>query len=176
MWKADWLYSLRMTYTLWHCGVLMGETDFEDEQHEHAASTPEDLHLAGIFRPTEHGRTLLPRLCGIMTAAADMKDELTRRGLDADDVPPEVLMDLFETTPYGAHIIDIGRVLSDVELRDPNGATLVFSSMGFMDLAELTSLCLRLGINRVTPTELPTRAPEIVVSVTLRALTGSGYC
>jgi hypothetical protein len=154
----------------------MGETDFEDERRDHAASTPEDLHLAGIFRPTEHGRTLLPRLCGIMTAAADMKDELSRRGLDADDVPPDILMDLFENTPYGAHIIDIGRVLSDVELRDPNGATLVFSSMGFMDLAEITLLSLRLGMNTMRPIERPTGAPEIVVSVTLRALTGSGYC
>jgi len=165
-----------MTYTLWHRGVLIGETDFEDEHGDGEAPIPRGLHLAGVFRPTEHGRTLLPRLCGIMTAAADLKEELTSRGLDPDVVPPDVMMHLFESTPAGAHIIDIGRVLSDVELRDPGGATLIVSSMGFMDLAELTSLSLRLGTKRVSLDQLPSDAPEFLVSVTLRALTGSGYC
>ena len=165
-----------MTYTLWHCGVLIGETDFEDEHGDSAAPMPRGLHMAGVFRPTEHGRTLLPRLCGMMTAAADLKDELNRRGLDPDDVPPDVMMHLFESTPAGAHIIDIGRVLSDVELRDPGGTTLVVSSMGFIDLAELTMLSLRLGTKMVSLDQLPSDGPEFVVSVTLRALTGGGYC
>lgn len=112
----------------------------------------------------------------MMTAAADLKDELNRRGLDPDDVPPDVMMHLFESTPAGAHIIDIGRVLSDVELRDPGGTTLVVSSMGFIDLAELTMLSLRLGTKMVSLDQLPSDGPEFVVSVTLRALTGGGYC
>lgn len=111
-----------------------------------------------------------------MTAAADLKEECLRRGLDPDDVPPDIMTHLFESTPAGAHIIDIGRVLTEVELRDPRGATLVVSSMGFMDLAELTSLSLRLGTKMVSLDQLPPDAPEFIVSVTLRALTGSGFC
>lgn len=165
-----------MTYTLWHRGVLIGETDFEDEQGDRAAPVTKGLHLAGIFRPTEHGRALLPRLCGIMTAAADLKDECIRRGLDPDDMAADVMMHMFESTAAGAHIIDIGRVLTEVELRDSGGATLVVSSMGFMDLAELASLSLRLGTKMTSLDHLPSDGPEFVVSVTLRALTGSGFC
>lgn len=156
-----------MPYTLWHCGVLIGETDFEEERGG-APESRERRHLAGAFRPTAYGRALLPRLCGILTADADLKDELARRGHDADDVPPELLQHLFETTAAGAHIIDIGRMLSEVELRTPSGGALAVASMGFIELAELAALSRRLA--RDVPVDfnaMPTDAPEFLVSVTL---------
>jgi hypothetical protein len=159
-----------MPYTLWHSGVLIGETDFEGDDSENLRGR---RHLAGAFRPTPYGRELLPRLCGMLTAAADLKEELVRRGLDADDAAPDEIEDLFETTTAGAHIVDIGRVLSEIELRAPSGGTLEVVSMGFLDLGELSRLSRRLDceeppVQDEVPVMLPSHVPEFLVSVTLR--------
>jgi hypothetical protein len=164
-----------MPYTLWHQGKLIGETDFEDEHADKARHGRARFHLAGAFRPTSYGREILPRVCGILTAGRDLKEEFARRGVDPDDAPPELIEQLFETTAAGAHIIDIGRVLSEIELRAPNGHTLAFASMGFMELAELTSLSRRVGEDKVGRTPLRSDVPEFLVSVTLRDLGGAPY-
>jgi len=161
--------SSAMAYTLWHRGVLIGETEFEDS--EHAAQGNGRIHLAGAFCPTPYGRTLLPRLCGILTAASELKEEMARRGIDADEADGEQIEDLFETTAAGAHIVDIGRVLTEVELRYPGGTRLIVASMGFMDLAELASLSRKRDGREMSDTPLlPPGAPEFLVSVTLRGL------
>ena len=104
----------------------------------------------------------------MLTAGFDLKEELLRRGLPTDDPPPDVVEQLFETTEAGAHIIDIGRVLSEVELRDPGGVTLTVASMAFIELAELASLSRRLGTNEKVDFEgAPSSAAEFLVSVTL---------
>ncbi|HZI41862.1 MAG TPA: hypothetical protein VFD67_09165 [Gemmatimonadaceae bacterium] len=157
-----------MTYTLWHRQHLIGETEFEQDRGEGALCLGERLHLAGAFYPTDYGRRLLPRLCGMLTAGFDLKEELLRRGLPTDDPPADIVEQLFETTEAGAHIIDIGRVLSEVELRDPGGVTLTVASMAFIELAELASLSRRLGTNEKGDFEgVPSGAAEFLVSVTL---------
>lgn len=158
-----------MAYTLWHCGKLIGETDFEDEDKASGSNGSPRRHLAGSFRPTAYGRTVLPRLCGMLTAASELKAELLRRGMNADDVPPEMIDHLFHTTAAGAHIVDIGRVLCDVALHSPSGKTLEVTSMSFLELAELASLSRKLGSGEMRePREMPPDAPEFLVSVTLR--------
>jgi hypothetical protein len=164
-----------MPYTLWHRDELIGETDFETENDQSGPRAAERRHLAGVFRPTTYGRRLLPRLCGMLTAGFDLKEELARRGLTGDDTSPETIDHLFETTEAGAHIVDIGRVLSEVELRDPGGVTLKVASMAFIELAELASLAHRLGMDESAYTEhAPPDVPEFLVSVTLRDL--ARYC
>ena len=163
-----------MPYTLWHRKQLIGETDFEQDRGESASRLGKPRHLAGVFNPTDYGRRLLPRLCGILTAGFDLKEELVRRGLPTEDPPPDIVEELFETTEAGAHIIDIGRVLCEVELRDPGGVTLTVESMAFIDLAELASLSRRLEHQTVDLDEVPAEAAEFLVSVTLREL--SPYC
>jgi hypothetical protein len=166
----------RMPYTLWHCGKLIGETDFEGEPGESPTQGRSRFHLAGAFRPTAYGREILPRVCGILTAGTELRDELARRGVDADDAPPELIEQLFETTAAGAHIIDIGRVLSEIELRTPSGHGLGVASMGFIELAELTMLSRRLrGDDAVGPTTLQSSVPEFLVSVTLHVVGGEQY-
>lgn len=158
-----------MPYTLWHSGVLIGETDFEGERDERGPRGRPRRHLVGMFRPTAYGRLVLPRLCGMLTAMAELKDEVVRRGLDIDDVPPDTFEELFGTTAAGAHIVDVGRVLSEVELHAPSGRIVEFASMGFMDLGELASLSRKLcGEELVKPSEGPASVPEFLVSVTLR--------
>ena len=161
-----------MTYTLWHCGSLIGETDFEGS--DGAPFDPDRLHMAGVFRPTEYGRSLLPRLCGMLTACSELKKEMVLRGVaDGDDLSPDEIEHLFMTTRSGAHIIDIGRVLSDVELHSPDGARITVASMGFMELAELARLSRKVG-NEDGPSlaGVAADAPEFLVSVTLKDLTG----
>lgn len=158
-----------MTYTLWHRKQLIGETEFEQERT--APRLGKGSHMAGVFHPNDYGRRLLPRLCGILTAGFDLKEELLRRGLPTEDPPADVVEELFETTEAGAHIIDIGRVLSEVELHDPAGIPLKVSTMAFIDLAELAALSRRIGENENVDFEnVPPEAVEFLVSVTLTDL------
>jgi hypothetical protein len=152
-----------MPYTLWHSGVLIGETDFEGEERH-------GQHLAGIFRPTIYGRELFPRLTGMLTAGADMKDEMASRGLSEDTMNGDDVVDLFETTAAGKKVVDIGRALSEVELRDPSGHALEVASLAFIDLDELAALSERLGCEAAEDLRLlPPEAPRFIVSATLRA-------
>ena len=157
-----------MPFTFWHRDQLIGESDFEDDRTVVAPNLGERRHLAGIFHPTAYGRRMLPRLCGIMTAGFALKEELVRRGVDPDDAPPELMEHLFESTAAGAHILDLGRALSEVCVRDPGGVKLKIASMGFMDLSELASLSRMLGENRpVDLDRVPSEVAEFLVSVTL---------
>jgi len=157
-----------MPYTLWHRDQLIGETDFEGERDITVPHHGERRHLAGIFRPTAYGRRMLPRLCGIMTAGFEFKEELLRRGVDPDDAPPEMLEELFESTASGAHIIDLGRALTEISLRDPSGVRLKIASMAFIDLAELATLSRKLGQNQTVDLDhVPSEVAEFLVSVTL---------
>lgn len=151
-----------MSHTLWHCGVLIGETDFEED----GCRPP---HYAGVFRPTEYGRTVFPRLTGILTAASGLKDELEARGLSDDEMSPEQVANLLDNTRDGPKVLDIGKALSEVELRDPEGRLLEFKQIAFIDLAELAALSRKLGCNGDMEWEgLPPEAPQYIVSVTLR--------
>ena len=161
-----------MPFTFWHRDQLIGETDFEEERDESDSHHGERRHLAGIFRPTAYGRRMLPRLCGIMTAGFELKEELVRRGVDPDDAPPELMEHLFETTAAGAHIIDLGRALTEVCVRDPRGVKLKIASIGFMDLNELASLSRQIGGNQTVDLDhVPTEVAEFLVSMTLCDLT-----
>ncbi|MEX2154228.1 MAG: hypothetical protein WD825_12885 [Gemmatimonadaceae bacterium] len=91
-----------MPYTLWHCDVLIGETDFEGESNRPSQH-------AGIFRPTAYGNEVFPRLTGMLSAASDLKDEVQRHGLDQDAMDADAVTDFLETTPVGRKIVDIGR-------------------------------------------------------------------
>jgi hypothetical protein len=160
-----------MSFTFWHRGQPIGETDFEQERMESVPLLGERRHLAGVFRPTPYGRRLLPRLCGIMSAGFEIKQEFARRGLSDDDVPPDVLEHVFATTAAGALMLDVGRVLCEVRLRDPGGVTLQVASMAFIDLSELASLSRKLGVNQtVNLDEVPSEVAEFLVSVTLSDL------
>jgi len=151
-----------MPHTLWHCGVLIGETDFD----EGGRRPPQ---YAGVFRPTDYGRAIFPRLTGILTAASGLKDELEARGLSEDEMSSEQVVNLLESTRDGNKVLDIGRALSEVELRDPEGRVLEFRQIAFIDLAELAALSRKLGCNEDMAWEtLPPEAPHYIVSVTLR--------
>jgi hypothetical protein len=151
-----------MTYTFWHSGILIGESDLEGPSGNAG-------QLGGIFRPTAYGLEVFPRLSGILSAGHALKTHLETNGMDPDNLEGEEIDDLLENTPAGQQIIDIGRMLSDVEVRSPDGSQLEFASIAFSDLAELQRLTLELQCDGAADLrELPADAPRYVVSATLR--------
>ena len=152
-----------MKYTFWHCGILIGESRMKRDKGR-------PRHLSGSFEPTPYGLELFPRLTGILTAGHGLKAYLEEKGLTPEEMSPDEIESVFESTPSGQKVIDIGRTLSDVEMHAPNGARLEFESIGFSDMLELCALAgemnARPGGERET-SELPAGVPRYLVSATL---------
>ena len=151
-----------MTYTIWHAGIMIGESAFD---HPNPNGNP--LQRAAIFAPTTYGRTLLPRLTGLLTAAADLKDHLESEGLDPERLDPGTITDMLDTTPGGRMIVDVGRTLSEVEIRDARSRPLRFKQIAFIDMQELGALHRRVAPASSALDGVPHDAPYIVVSATL---------
>ena len=148
-----------MTYTFWHCGVQIGETNFEQTHGR---------QKLGVFRPTAYGLEIFPRLSGTLSAASQLRDDMQARGVTEEN-DPDVIQDLLESTEGGRAMIELGRTLSEVELHDPKGKRLEFKSIAFSDLVELRQLCRKLGGRTSIPDddEIPRNGPRYLVSVTL---------
>jgi hypothetical protein len=151
-----------MSYTFWHCGVLIGVSDLEG-----ASDNPRQW--AGIFWPTDHGLQLFPRLAGMLSAAHALKTHIEANGLSADRMEEREVEEIIETTPAGRKVIDIGRMLSDVEMRAPDGKRLELMSIAFSDVTEVKRLSLELRVEGAENlVDLPPDAPRYIVSATLR--------
>ena len=154
-----------MTYTFWHSGILIGESDLED-------GSDRPRQRGGVFRPTAYGLEVFPRLSGILAAGHALKTHLDANGLSPDDMDGQQIDELFDGTPAGRQIIDIGRTISEVEMRAPDGQRLEFESIAFSDLTELKRLVRELKIGAVDDLpDLTDTAPRYIVSATLRNLT-----
>jgi hypothetical protein len=152
-----------MTYTFWHSGILIGESDLEE-----ASGNPGQR--GGVFRPTAYGLEVFPRLSGILSAGNALKNHLDANGLDPEALKPDEIDELLDNTPAGRQIIDVGRMLSDVEMRAPDGRRLEFKSIAFSDLLELKRLARELQSDAADAlSDLPPDAPRYLVSATLRS-------
>lgn len=151
-----------MAYTFWHSGVLIGESDLEEERDD-------PRQCGGVFRPTAYGLEIFPRLTGILTAGYALKTHLDANGLSPEEMDRDELDQLFDTVPAAQKVIDIGRTLADVEMREPDGGTLEFASIGFIDRLEMEQVLREIeGRPLGLPVELPSGAPRYFVSATLR--------
>lgn len=150
-----------MAYTFWHSGILIGESDLEE-------SSDYPRQRGGVFRPTAYGLEVFPRLSGILSAGYALKTHLDANGLSPEEMERCEIEELLDTIPAGQKIIDIGRVLSEVEMRAPDGLRLEFASIAFTDLSELQRLVRELKVGAAEAlTDLPPDAPRYVVSATL---------
>jgi hypothetical protein len=151
-----------MTYTFWHAGILIGESDFEE-----ASDHPRQR--GGVFRPTAYGIQVFPRISGMLSAGNALKTYLDEKGLSAEELNPDEIEDLLDRTPAGQRIIDIGRMLSQVEVRAANGRPLEFATIAFSDPGEIERLLREMEIGPEQGLEdLPSEAPRYIVSATLR--------
>lgn len=151
-----------MAHTFWHSGILIGESDLE-EASDHPGQR------GGIFRPTAYGLEVFPRLTGILSAGYALKTHLEANGLSPEALEGGEIEELLDTTPAGQKIIDIGRMLSEVEMRAPDGRRLEFVSIAFSDLSEIQRLAreMQFGADNELA-DLPPDAPRYIVSATLR--------
>ena len=149
-----------MPYTFYHAGALIGESNLEDVASKR--------QRAGVFRPTAYGMDIFPRLTGILSAGHALETHLRENGLSLDDMERAEIEQLFETTPAGQKVIDIGRMLSEVEIQAPNGTRKEFEQIAFIDQLELKRVGKLLSDPAAEVEEWPAGVPRYVVSVTLR--------
>jgi hypothetical protein len=119
-------------FTLFHLGQLVGTTEFE-----HPGSTPNQR--LGKFQPTDYGLTVLPRLTGLLEAAFGLKREMERLGIDPEG-DADVISAALEEIPDGRRVVDVGRAISEMELRNDNGQVVVFTSLAISDVRQLIAL------------------------------------
>ena len=152
-----------MTYTFLHRGVVMGESDL-------SAKTNRAGQRAGAFQPTPYGRTLLPRVTCILVAGLALKAEFepAKQAGRKKELSQQELDTLLTDSEPGRAMIDVGRVLSEVELRGPDDRRLEFASIAFSNVDEIRRVGQALGTNvHDELKDLPPDAPRFIVSVTL---------
>jgi hypothetical protein len=153
-----------MKYTLWLNGHLLGETRLEHRN-------PAGAQRMGGLRPTDYGLELLPGLCGFLSAAAALKKELEKFGIDPDKEVDRT-MQLMETIPEGARFSELVKALSQLELREAGGERAAFHTVIITDVREIAELSRKLDPDIA----LPEDAPRFVISATpvnFRAMTSA---
>jgi hypothetical protein len=155
-------YHAPMTYTFLHRGVVMGESDL-------SAKPRHRRQKIGAFCPTEYGRTLLPRVTCVLSAGLALKTHLKAMAPKAKDLSPSQLESLLYESEAGRMMIDVGRVLSEVELRTPDGRLVEFENIAFSDVNEIRRVGKAVGMNADEELrDQPPDAPQFIVSVSLR--------
>jgi len=90
-------------------------------------------------------------------------------GKSAESMTPEEADTFVKSRPYGRTMLDIGRVLSEVELRGPDGTRLEYLDMSFLDIEEFRKYGRILGVNHdAMLAKLPPNTQVFSVSVRLR--------
>ena len=151
-----------MAYTLWHSGIVIGTSELDRPGNPR--------QWAGIFHPTAYGLEIFPRLTGILSAGHELKKHLDAKGLSVEEIEPGEIEELMVTSSGGRKIIDLGRMLSEIELRAPDGSGVEFASIAFSDLLELQRLTRDMRLDCADNLrDLPPDAPRYIVSATFRS-------
>ena len=143
-----------MPYTFYHSGILIGESRLED------VADGRRRQRAGVFNATAYGLDIFPRLTGILSAGHELEKYLEANGLSLDDMEKAEIEHLLDTTPAGQKIIDVGRMLSEVEIRTPIGTRQEFESIAFIDQLEWKRVGQLLGDPAAELEELPAGVPR----------------
>jgi hypothetical protein len=156
-----------MTYTFWHCGVLIGRSALDHPGREPG-------QRGGTFHPTDHGLEIFPRLTGILSAGHALRLQLEAKELSPETMAREEIEELLDTSPAGQKILDLGRMLSEIEVRAPDGSRMEFETIGFSDIVELKRFAHEMcpGLPADDALKVP-RDARYLVSATFREESGS---
>lgn len=120
-----------MPYTLWHNNQLIGQTDFELRGHA-------PKQRAGVFRPDPAGLALVPAIAGVHRALFEFERMAARRKLSEDE-----MIDAMGTTPEGMRVVECGKVISELQLRDDWGNVVAYETVALLDLTQFSKWQLR---------------------------------
>lgn len=152
-----------MTYTLWMHDRQIGRTSFE--------LGTAGRRLAGVFRPTEYGLTVLPEITSMFPALIAFGELCRREGLNVEDDRPEgasAALEAFGGTAEGQRVVAAAKSVAAVVVRDPYGRTLVWESLAISDLAMLAAMARREKPgSRAVRAGPPGGLGDFVVSLTL---------
>lgn len=149
-----------MEYTVWKDGKQIGQTDLELQAAKQ--------RRAGVFRPSQHGFTVLPGICAMLPALMAFGDMCQRRGIQTENYASDGKRFPFEEfieTPEGRAVADAAKHFADVELRDARGQTVRWEVLMISDVDEVRSL----ATERTIPgsQDRPANAaPMYIISVT----------
>jgi hypothetical protein len=126
-------------YTIWLNDQMIGETALDMPK-----ITPHKL--AGFFRPTEFGLTVLPRITAMVPALFDFGDLCRTSGLPCD-VDPEAAaaagFDAFSQSSEGRRLQAAAAVIAQLEVRDDAGHDIAWESILISDAADILELSKR---------------------------------
>lgn len=148
-----------MPFTLFHHGLVIGETDFEFKPLKPS-------QRAGVFRPTQYGLTVLPLVTGMLAASMALTQLAKQRGLQRRATKPEAVLDLLGNTAEGQLFIECAKAIEQLELRDPSGQGLTVESIAISDLHELMTIAASRDGRAIE--EPRPGAPRYVISATTR--------
>jgi len=148
-----------MSYSLYHCGQLVGHTDLG-----HEGPLP-DQRL-GVLKATPRGVSILPALVGLLSVSMALQDIVP----DNEDakVDLDAMRNALTQSQAGRRAIRLVQQLEKLELRDDSGRRVDFQTISISNLEELTKISEEHGID-FQDVDL-TSAPDLfLVSVTFGA-------
>jgi hypothetical protein len=161
-----------MSFSLWHRGTLIGETDF-------GLGRLPGGRRAGVFHPAPSGMTVLPALTAMAPALFGLGAAMDRLPLSDEDIErdTDAAIEAFARSPEGRRVLAAAEQIADLELRDASGKHIEFQSILVTDLQELAAL----GVAHRAAEETSGRGSRdpvrYVISVTLseRRRPGGGF-
>lgn len=140
----------------------MGESDL-------SGKTFDPRHKSGDFHPTPYGRTLLPRVTGVLSAEMALVKHTESEIPNWRQLSPETLEPLLRESEAGRALTDAGRVLKEVQVRGPDGKPVEFGMIAFCDIDEFRRVSLALGTHSLEQLmNLAEGTPAFTVSLLLR--------
>ena len=151
-----------MRHTLWIGDQQIGETHFE--------LRTVGARRAGMFRPTDFGRNVLPGITDMFPALIAFGELCRREGVDVNDDSPEsasAALDTFGGTAEGQRVISAAKRISAITVRDAAGRTIHWESLAISDLELLAKLAAKQKPGNRAVVASPPGSGSYVVSLTL---------
>ena len=149
-----------MEHTFWHTNLLIGTAAL-------VCPSPGARERAGLFNPTAHGLTLLPRLLGSMTKQRRFEEQLAARGRTDLDIDSPEMDELLRSSPAGRAMFEAMRLIVQIEIRAPDNERVHVAALTFSDIDEMQRIGQKRGVKSLEYlSSLPHDFPKYLVMIT----------